>query len=72
MSPQTIHFRVLDKSPVSGPGRGPLSCNNSIIFSILSTNFLSIVFLKLLDHSKVGGDKYCLKNEIKKEKQKGK
>ena len=22
-----IHFRVLDKSPVSGPGRGPSSCN---------------------------------------------
>ena len=29
VSPWTIHFRVLDKSPVSGPGRGPLSCNNS-------------------------------------------
>ena len=27
VSPRTIHFRVLDKSPVSGPGRGPLSCN---------------------------------------------
>ena len=27
VSPQTIHVRVLDKSPVSGPGRGPLSCN---------------------------------------------
>ena len=27
VSPQTIHFRVLDKSPVSGPGRGPPSCN---------------------------------------------
>ena len=27
MSCQTIHFRVLDKSPVSGPGRGPPSCN---------------------------------------------
>ena len=25
VSPQTIHFRVLDKSPVSGPGRGPPS-----------------------------------------------
>ena len=29
VSPWTIHFRVLDKSPVSGPGRGPPSCNNS-------------------------------------------
>ena len=26
MSPRTIHFWVLDKSPVSGPGRGPSSC----------------------------------------------
>ena len=25
--PHTIHFRVLDKSPLSGPGRGPPSCN---------------------------------------------
>ena len=31
VSPWTIHFRVLDKSPVSGPGRGPLSCNNMIM-----------------------------------------
>ena len=27
VSPRTIHFQVLDKSPVSGPGRGPPSCN---------------------------------------------
>ena len=27
VSPQTIHFRVLDKSSVSGPGRGPPSWN---------------------------------------------
>ena len=27
VSPRTIHFRVLGKSPVSGPGRGPSSCN---------------------------------------------
>ena len=26
VSPRTIHFRVLDKSPVSSPGRGPPSC----------------------------------------------
>ena len=32
VSSQTIHFRVLDKSPVSGPGRGPPS-GNSIISS---------------------------------------
>ena len=29
VSPQTNHFWVLDKSPVSGPGRGPSSCNKS-------------------------------------------
>ena len=28
-SPRTIHFRVLDKSAVSGPGRGPPSCSNT-------------------------------------------
>ena len=27
MSPWTIHFQVLDKSPVSGPGRGSPYCN---------------------------------------------
>ena len=27
VSPWTIHFQVLDKSPVSGPGRGPPFCN---------------------------------------------
>ena len=27
VSPRTIHFWVLDKSPVLGPGRGPPSCN---------------------------------------------
>ena len=43
-SPQTIHFRVLDKSAVSGPGRGPPSCNKVIgpcamIFGFLMTSF---------------------------------
>ena len=27
VSPQTTHFLLLDKSPVSGPGRGPPSCH---------------------------------------------
>ena len=31
--PRTIHFWVLDKSPVSGPGRGPSSCNTSSEYS---------------------------------------
>ena len=30
VSPRTIHFQVLDKSPVSGPGRGLLSCNKTV------------------------------------------
>ena len=30
VSPRTIHFRVLDKSPLLGPGRGPPSCNRNI------------------------------------------
>ena len=29
VSPWTIHFWGLDKSPVSGPGRGPPSCNRT-------------------------------------------
>ena len=29
VSPRTIHFWVLDKSPVSGPERGPPSCNTT-------------------------------------------
>ena len=34
MSPQTIHFQVLEKSPVSGPGRGPPSCSISTLRDI--------------------------------------
>ena len=30
VSPQTIYFWVLDKSPLSGPGRGLPSCNNMV------------------------------------------
>ena len=33
VSPWTIHFRGLDKSPVSGPGRGPPSYNTSNDYS---------------------------------------
>ena len=29
MSPWTIHFRVLDKSPLLDPRRGPPYCNNT-------------------------------------------
>ena len=31
VSPWTIHFWVLDKSPVSGPGRGPPSWNKTTL-----------------------------------------
>ena len=31
VSPRTIHFQVLDKSPLSGPGRGPPSCSTYIV-----------------------------------------
>ena len=31
VSPRTIHFRVLDKSPVLGPGRGPPSYNKPTV-----------------------------------------
>ena len=30
VSPQTIHFWALDKSPLSGPGKGPPSCNKRL------------------------------------------
>ena len=36
VSPRTIHFRVLDKSPVSGPGRGPPS-NNIVLEKTLES-----------------------------------
>ena len=34
VSPWTIHFWVLDKSPVSGPGRGPPSCNSTVYSTV--------------------------------------
>ena len=40
MSPRTIYFRVLDKSPVSGPGRGPLSCNKPSVWTNSHITFL--------------------------------
>ena len=38
VSPRTIHFRVLDKNPVSGPGRGPPACSRS--FTVWATRKL--------------------------------
>ena len=35
VSPRTIHFLVLDKSPLSGPGRGPLPATYAHIISFL-------------------------------------
>ena len=48
VSPWTIHFWVLDKSPVSGPGRDPHSCNNSNS-SYRSTDY-SEAFVPYLSH----------------------
>ena len=33
VSPQAVHFQVLDKSPLSGLGRGPSSCNTAVVFT---------------------------------------
>ena len=45
VSPRTIHFWMLDKSPVSGPGRGPPSCNTtSGFFPQASSIVLEILF----------------------------
>ena len=39
VSPWTIVFQVLDKSPLWGPGRGPLSCNTNMgVFFIITFN----------------------------------
>ena len=38
VSPRTIHFQVLDKSPVLGPGRVPPSCNKIIMKSLSVLN----------------------------------
>jgi hypothetical protein len=35
VSPQTIHFQVLDNSPLSGPGRGPPSCYSLVFLLVL-------------------------------------
>ena len=47
VSPQKIHFWVLDKSPVSGPGRGPPSCNRSILKVVKGCTDFVIVFQSL-------------------------
>ena len=48
VSPWMIHFRVLDKSPLSGPGRGPPSCSN-IIFNMLMTQGIYIIMSTILN-----------------------
>ena len=49
VSPWTVHFRVLDESPVSGPGRGPPSCNSSTS-RYRSTDYLE-AFMPYVSHS---------------------
>ena len=44
VSPWTIHFQVLDKNQVLGPGRGPPSCNTTTLKIHI---FLSLVFFVL-------------------------
>ena len=43
VSPQTSHFRLLDKSSVSDPGRGPPSCN-SCSNSCYCCSFFQLLF----------------------------
>ena len=43
VSPQTIHFQVLDKISVSEPGRGPPSCN-SCSNSCYCCSFFQLLF----------------------------
>ena len=43
-SPRTIHFPVLDESPHSGLGRGPSSCDNTIL---LNNKAYSVTLLSL-------------------------
>ena len=38
VSPQTIHFPVLDKSPLLSPGRCPSSCNTSLSPGVCSNS----------------------------------
>ena len=48
MSPWMIHFQVLDKSPLSDPGRGPPSCSNSIS-NMLMTQGVYIIISTILN-----------------------
>ena len=52
VSPQTAHFRVLDKSPLSGPGRGPPSCNSARYPAPFSVSGFISPFLSLYQASK--------------------
>ena len=48
VSPRTIHFWVLDKSSVSGPERGPPSCNRLTGLISFRSKGLSRVFSSLI------------------------
>ena len=45
VSPHTIHFWLLDKSPVLGPGRGPPSCNSFVKHKYCMCHLLSLKYL---------------------------
>ena len=44
VSPQTIHFRVLDKSPVSDPGRCPLPATGIHMYTYMYIGILPLEF----------------------------
>ena len=49
VSPQTIHFWMLDKSPLSGPGRSPSSCNKHVCKTTSPDNLnLTLLLSKIL------------------------
>ena len=65
VSPQTIHFRVLGKRPVSGPGRGPPSYNIYIyIYIYLRDSKKDTDISRLLDSVGEGKGKMIWENSI--------
>ena len=50
VSPQTIHFRVLDRSPLGGPGRDPASQNRTMAAYLRTKKSVQ------LEQSKQGGE----------------
>ena len=68
VSPRTIHFWLLDKSPVLGPGRSPLSCNKPTrLFPWLQARILEWIAMPFPQNTKLIYYKnICLKTELPK------